>query len=49
MEGIAAIHEGKVVHRDIKLDNILLDGKGNVKIGDFGVSRRVVADEILFE
>ena len=41
MQGIAYMHSIGIVHRDIKLDNILLDGKGNVKIGDFGVSRRV--------
>ena len=41
MQGIAYMHQIGIVHRDIKLDNILLDGKGNVKIGDFGVSRRV--------
>ena len=39
IEGIAHIHSKGVLHRDIKLDNILLDGKGNIKIGDFGVSR----------
>ncbi len=50
MEGIAYIHHNNVVHRDIKLDNILLDGKGNIKIGDFGVSRRMSTDnEVLFE
>ena len=41
MEGINHIHEWNIIHRDIKLDNILLDGKGNVKIADFGVSRIV--------
>lgn len=41
IEGIAHIHTKGVLHRDIKLDNILLDGKGIIKIGDFGVSRIV--------
>lgn len=49
MEGIAYVHHMGVVHRDIKLDNILLDGHGNIKIGDFGVSRKTVLNEILFE
>jgi tRNA A-37 threonylcarbamoyl transferase component Bud32 len=39
IEGIAHVHAKGVLHRDIKLDNILLDGKGTIKIGDFGVSR----------
>ena len=49
MEGIAYLHQIGVVHRDIKLDNILLDGHGNIKIGDFGVSKKCVDHEILFE
>lgn len=50
MEGIAYLHQNGVVHRDIKLDNILLDGHGFIKLADFGVSRKVSEDnEILFE
>ena len=41
IDGLSYIHSKHVAHRDIKLDNILLDGKGNVKIADFGVSRQI--------
>lgn len=49
IDGIGYIHSKKILHRDIKLDNILLDGKGNVKIADFGVSKQVKANEVMFE
>lgn len=37
--GLAYCHKNLVVHRDIKLENLLLDDEGQIKICDFGVSR----------
>ncbi len=38
-EGMQHAHDRKVIHRDIKPDNISITSKGDVKITDFGIAR----------
>ena len=33
------IHDRKILHRDLKTQNIFLTGRGEIKIGDFGIAR----------
>lgn len=44
-EAIAFAHSSGVLHRDLKPKNLLVDGHGRPRVLDFGLARRVDAEE----
>ena len=39
LDGIAYCHDHRVLHRDLKPQNLLIDNKGSIKLADFGLAR----------
>ena len=39
-EGLQAIHEAGVIHRDLKTANLMVDGQGVVRLMDFGIAKQ---------
>ena len=39
LQGIAFCHENRVLHRDLKPQNLLINNKGQLKLADFGLAR----------
>ena len=44
---IKYIHSKNILHRDLKLSNIFLTSKGNIKLGDFGIAKILSSKEDL--
>lgn len=43
LEGLDFLHSEKIVHRDVKGANILIDAEGDAKLADFGACRELEA------
>ncbi len=40
-------HCNSIAHRDIKLENVMLDAEGNAKLNDFGLSRQFEPEQLV--
>lgn len=47
VEAVLFCHQRRVVHRDLKAENLLLDAQMNIKIADFGFSNYFTPDNHL--
>ncbi|HET7292789.1 MAG TPA: protein kinase [Vicinamibacteria bacterium] len=46
-EGLQAIHEAGIIHRDLKTANLMVDGQGIVRLMDFGIAKQAGGEATL--
>lgn len=47
LDAVDACHRAGVAHRDLKIENILIDGRGNLKLADFGLAAEILPGALL--